>query len=199
MSLNRAPGALLLATTTIVGALSLTACTTDTEASGGDQAAFVTGSNGISKVAKGERKKPNLLEGETLQDGHLDVSDLTGKVVVLNVWGSWCAPCRAEAPNFSKVAKDTAGKGVEFVGINTRDTNRQAAVKFEEDYKVRYPSIYDPTGKVVLYGFPKGSLNPQTIPSTIVLDREGKIAARALQPLSEKELRSMISPLLSEK
>lgn len=117
----------------------------------------------------------------------------------MNVWGSWCAPCRAEAPNFAKVAKEAEGKGVQFVGINTRDSNRQAAVKFEEDHDIAYPSIYDPSGKVVLYGFPKGSLNPQTVPSTIVLDREGMIAARALRPLNEAELYSMITPLLSEK
>ncbi|MFB8414620.1 TlpA family protein disulfide reductase [Streptomyces albidoflavus] len=198
MSLNRVSGALLLAATAIVGALSMTACGANTEARGGEKTGFIIGSDGISRVAKSERQTPNALKGETLQDDHLDVSDLKGKVVVLNVWGSWCSPCRAEAPNFARVAKETADKGVEFVGINTRDVNRQSAVKFEEDYHVPYPSIYDPTGKVVLYGFPRGSLNPQTVPSTIVLDKEGRIAARALQPLNEDELHSMITPLLSE-
>ncbi|MFE7672696.1 TlpA family protein disulfide reductase [Streptomyces albidoflavus] len=139
------------------------------------------------------------MEGVTLQGDHLDVSGLKGKVVVLNVWSSWCGPCRAEAPNFAKVAKKVEGEGVEFVGINTRDSNRQAAVKFEEDHDIAYSSIYDPSGKVVLYGFPKGSMNPQTVPSTIVLDREGRIATCALRALSEVELYSMITPLLSEK
>ncbi|MEU6110721.1 TlpA disulfide reductase family protein [Streptomyces albidoflavus] len=194
MNSDRVPRALLLA-----AALSLMACGSNMEAGGGDKTGFVTDSNGISKVAKSERRTPNTLEGETLQGDHLDVAGLQGKVVVMNVWGSWCAPCRAEAPHFAKVAREVEGKGVEFVGINTRESNRRAAVKFEEDHGIAYPSIYDPSGKVVLYGFPKGSLNPQTVPSTIVLDREGRIAARALRPLSEAELHSMIAPLLSEK
>ncbi|MFB8414010.1 TlpA family protein disulfide reductase [Streptomyces albidoflavus] len=194
MGLNRVPRALLLFAT-----LSLTACGANAESRGGDRTGFVTGPNGISKVSKSERRTPNAVEGVTLQGDHLDVSGLEGKVVVLNVWSSWCGPCRAEAPNFAKVAKKVEGEGVEFVGINTRDSNRQAAVKFEEDHDIAYPSIYDPSGKVVLYGFPKGSMNPQTVPSTIVLDREGRIATCALRALSEVELYSMITPLLSEK
>lgn len=90
----------------------------------------------------------------------------------MNVWGSWCPPCRAEAPHFAKVAKETKAKGVEFVGINTRDANKGPALAFEKDYEIGYPSLYDPVSKLIVNGFPKGSLNPQAIPSTIVLDRE---------------------------
>ncbi|MFC7468799.1 TlpA family protein disulfide reductase [Actinomadura keratinilytica] len=136
--------------------------------------------------------------GETLDGSTFDLADHKGKVVVVNVWGSWCAPCRAEAPNLVKVAEDTADQGVQFVGINTRDSNKGPAIAFEKDYEVGYPSLYDPQGKQILR-FPRGSLSPQAIPSTVVIDRDGKIAARTLQAVSEKQLRAMIDPVLAEK
>ncbi|GAA1004781.1 TlpA family protein disulfide reductase [Streptomyces thermogriseus] len=188
----------LLAAGTAVAALTLSACGSGGTSGGSGNTNFVTGSDGIATVKKGERKPAPDLSGRTLDGKHLDMSAYKGKVVVLNVWGSWCAPCRAETPNLVKVAEATADKGVQFVGINTRDTSPQPALAFEKQYKVPYPSLYDPTGKLLLR-FEKGTLNPQAIPSTIVIDREGKIAARALQALSEKKLRAMLDPIVAEK
>ncbi|WP_137988718.1 TlpA family protein disulfide reductase [Streptomyces vilmorinianum] len=201
MSLSRAPRRTLLAVGTLSAALALSACGSDSngKSGGGGGTNFVTNTGGVSTVAKGERAAPNKIAGETIEGEQLDIADLKGKVVVLNAWGSWCGPCRAEAPHFAKVANELKAKGVEFVGLNTRDFNKQQAVTFEEDYKVPYPSLYDPSGKLILNGFPKGTLNLQAIPSTVVLDKDGKIAARALMALDEKKLRSMIEPLLAEK
>ncbi|MFC8916787.1 TlpA family protein disulfide reductase [Streptomyces sp. NPDC047821] len=201
MSLSRAPRGLLLTAGALAAALTLTACSggSNGTSGGGGNTNFVTNTGGVESVAKGERKAPKELAGATLDGKRLDVADLKGKVVVLNVWGSWCGPCRAEAKHFTKTAKDLAPKGVAFVGINTRDPNKQPALAFEKDYGVPYPSLYDPVGELVLNGFPKGTLNPQAIPSTVVLDREGKIAARALTALNEEQLRKMIDPLLAEK
>ncbi|MFF0561008.1 TlpA family protein disulfide reductase [Streptomyces sp. NPDC020472] len=204
MSLSRAPRRTrrtLIAVGVLSAALALSACGGENngKSGGGGNTNFVTNTGGISTVAKGERTAPNEIAGETLEGKRLDVADFKGKVVVLNVWGSWCGPCRAEAPHFVKLAKDLRGQGVEFVGLNTRDFNKQQALTFEEDYGVTYPSLYDPNGKLILFGFPKGTLNPQAIPSTVVLDKEGKIAARSLMALDEKKLRSMIEPLLKEK
>ncbi|MBT2368745.1 TlpA family protein disulfide reductase [Streptomyces sp. ISL-10] len=199
MSLSRAPRAALLTALVAAGALTLSACGEGGKSGGGGDTNFVTGSGGISTVAKGERQSPNELKGETLEGDQLDVADLRGKVVVMNVWGSWCPPCRSEAPYFAKVAKETKAKGVEFVGINTRDTNKGPALAFEKDYGIEYPSLYDPIGKLIVNGFPKGSLNPQAIPSTIVLDRDGKIAARSLKALDDEELHKIIEPLIAEK
>ncbi|MFF5938530.1 TlpA family protein disulfide reductase [Streptomyces sp. NPDC012508] len=201
MSLSRAPRRTLLAVGTLSAALALSACGSDSngKSGGGGGTNFVTNTGGISTVAKGERTAPTKIAGETVDGEKLDIADLKGKVVVLNAWGSWCGPCRAEAPHFAKVATDLKAEGVEFVGLNTRDFNKQQAVTFEEDYEVPYPSLYDPAGKLILSGFPKGTLNLQAIPSTVVLDKDGKIAARALMALDEKKLRSMIEPLLAEK
>ncbi|MFJ1967397.1 TlpA family protein disulfide reductase [Streptomyces sp. NPDC087903] len=199
MSRSRAVSAVGFAAMVVVSAAALSACGGDGSAGKGSRTEFVAGADGVSTVPKGERRLPNELKGDTLQGKHLDVADLEGKVVVINVWGSTCPPCRAEAPLFSKVARETRAKGVAFVGIDTRDASRTAGLAFEANHGVTYPSLYDPVGKLVLYGFPKGSLNPQTIPSTIVLDRDGKIAARALQPLSGESLHKMIDPLIGEK
>ncbi|WP_030174248.1 TlpA family protein disulfide reductase [Streptomyces sp. NRRL S-813] len=188
----------LLAAGTAALALALSACGSGGTSGGSGNTNFITGSDGIATVKKGDRKPAPDLSGQTIDGKQLDIASYKGKVVVLNVWGSWCAPCRAEAPNLVKVAKDTADKGVQFVGINTRDTSTQPALAFEKRYGVPFPSLYDPSGKLMLR-FKKGTLNPQLIPTTIVVDRDGKIAARALQALSEEKLRKMLDPVVAEK
>ncbi|MGI5450309.1 TlpA family protein disulfide reductase [Streptomyces sp. CA-243310] len=211
MSLSRAPRrrrstsgrAILLTAVTLASALTLSACGdsgSGSKPSGSAGGNYVTGPGGISTVAKGDRAEAPRLDGGTVDGKTLDVTSLKGKVVVLNVWGSWCPPCRAEAPYFAKVSKAMAdaGKDVAFVGLNTRDNSKQNAASFEETYGITYPSLYDPDGKLMLR-FPKGTLNPQSIPSTIVLDKEGRIAARTLVAVNEEQLRSMIDPLLAEK
>ncbi|MEU9111919.1 TlpA disulfide reductase family protein [Streptomyces sp. NPDC048483] len=188
----------LFAAGAAAASLTLSACG-DGASGGSAQTRFVQGKNGIDTVPKADRQPaPELSAQATTSKKTLDVADYKGKVVVLNVWGSYCGPCIAEAPNFAKVANETKAKGVQFLGINTRDTTKSLAVNFEEQHKVPYPSLYDPTGKLMLR-FPKGSLNPQAIPSTIVIDRHGKIAARSLGPLTKDELRTMIDPLIAEK
>ena len=176
----------------------LSACTSGGTSGGGGDTNFVMGKDGISTVAKGKRDAAPDLSGKTVEGKQLDVAGYRGKIVVLNVWGSWCAPCRAEAPSFEKVYQDLKAQGVQFVGINTRDTSVRNAAAFEKQQGVTYPSLYDPTGKLMLR-FKKGTLNPQTVPSTVVFDRDGKIAARSLSPLSEEKLRKMITPVLAEK
>jgi peroxiredoxin len=182
----------------VAAALLLAACGSGGKSGGSGDTGFVTGSDGIATVDKGSRTQAPDLSGETIDGKQLDVADYQGKIVVLNVWGSWCGPCRLEAKNFVKVSEDLKDQGVQFVGINTRDTSTTPAIAFEKAHGVEYPSLYDPTGKLMLR-FKKGTLNPQAIPSTLVLDRQGKIAARALEALSEDNLRKMIDPVLAEK
>ncbi|WP_030803952.1 TlpA family protein disulfide reductase [Streptomyces sp. NRRL S-337] len=188
---------LLFAAGAAAASLCLSACG-DGASGGSAQTRFVQGKDGVDTVKKADRQPAPDLSGETTTGKQLDVADYKGKVVILNVWGSWCGPCIAEAPNFAKVAKETKGKGVQFLGINTRDSQKSQATSFEEEHKVPYPSLFDPTGRLMLR-FPKGSLNPQSIPSTIAIDRHGKIAARSIGPLTEDELRSMVKPLIAEK
>ncbi|MFF9114064.1 TlpA family protein disulfide reductase [Streptomyces massasporeus] len=179
-------------------ALLVSACGSGGTSGGGGNTNFVTGTDGVATVAQGKRTPAPDLSGKTIAGKTLDVADYKGKVVVLNVWGSWCNPCRAEAKYFAKVSKAYADKGVQFVGINTRDTSTGAALAFEKDWDITYPSLYDPTGKLLLR-FKKGTLNPQAIPSTLILDRDGKVAARSLSALSEERLLKMLKPVVAEK
>ncbi|MFI9049562.1 TlpA family protein disulfide reductase [Streptomyces sp. NPDC053427] len=188
----------LFAAGAAAASLTLSACGDGAASGGSAQTKFVQGKGGIATVPKADRQPaPDLSAPTTTGTKKLDVGDYKGKVVVLNVWGSYCGPCIAEAPNFAKVAQETKAKGVQFIGVNTRDEKAQA-VNFEEQHKVPYPSLFDPTGKLLLR-FPKGSLNPQAIPSTIAIDRHGRIAARSLGPLTASDLRTMIDPLIAEK
>ncbi|WP_432028734.1 TlpA family protein disulfide reductase [Streptomyces sp. 1222.5] len=190
--------AVLLSAVAAVAALSLSACGKGGTSGGGGNTNFVTGNNGIDTAPQGERAAAPDLSGKTIDGRTVDVADYNGKVVVLNVWGSWCGPCREEAKYFAKVSKDYSGKGVQFVGINTRDTSTTPAVAFEKEHGIGYPSLYDPTGRLMLR-FKKGTLNPQLIPSTLILDKDGKVAARALEPLDDAGLLKMLKPVLAEK
>ncbi|MGW5460944.1 TlpA family protein disulfide reductase [Streptomyces sp. NPDC003996] len=190
--------AVLLSAVAAVAALTLSACGKGGTSGGGGNTNFVTGNNGIATVPAGKRAAAPDLSGKTIDGKTLDVADYKGQVVVINVWGSWCGPCREEAQYFSKVSKQYEGKGVQFVGINTRDTSTTPAVAFEKEHGIGYPSLYDPTGRLMLR-FKKGTLNPQLIPSTLVIDKQGKVAARALEALDDTALLKMLKPVLAEK
>ncbi|MDI2132525.1 TlpA family protein disulfide reductase [Yinghuangia seranimata] len=175
-----------------VAVIALVGCTSGNgggKSVGGDQQGYVQG-DGIKLISAGDRKSAPNVEGRTVDGQDISLEQFKGKVVVLNVWGSWCGPCRSEAPNLQKVYDTTKDAGVAFLGINTRDTSPDAARMFEQRQQITYPSVYDPEGKQILK-FP-GNLNPAAIPSTLVIDKDGRIAARALRGITEEELRSMV-------
>ncbi|MFD8752115.1 TlpA family protein disulfide reductase [Kitasatospora sp. NPDC059577] len=187
------------AATAAAAALALTGCSSSGSAGSGEgQVGFVTvkGTN-LSKADAGKRGDAPDISGDTLEGGQAKLSDYRGKVVVLNVWGSWCGPCRAEAKSLQAVADKYKDQGVQFLGVNTRDTEKGNAVRFEQEQGVAYPSIFDPAGTQLLK-FPKGSLNPQSIPTTLIIDRDGKLAARAVGGTTEDALESILQPVVAE-
>ena len=129
------------------------------------------------------------IEGRTITGETLSLKDLRGHVVVLNVWGSWCAPCRAEAPDLAKVAKETARRGVRFVGIDVRD-NPAAGRAFEREFGTTYPSFDDQNG-LVLAAF-TGIVPVSAVPSTLVVDRDGVVRARNIGRIDDGTLRGLI-------
>jgi thiol-disulfide isomerase/thioredoxin len=128
---------------------------------------------------------PNL-SGPSLEDPNqqIHVSDYPDKVVVLNIWGQWCGPCRDEAPELSTVFQQTKASGVQLVGIDVRDA-RSAALDFVHDNQISYPSIFDPAGRSLLSlsGYPRS-----VVPSTIVLDRQHRVAAIYLERVTASML-----------
>jgi thiol-disulfide isomerase/thioredoxin len=145
------------------------------------------------------RGRPGPISGPELTDPSKTVSldDFKGDVVVINVWGQWCGPCRSETRELQKVYDATKAKGVAFLGIDVRDNNRQSAVDFVTDRKVTYPSIYDPSMRTMIaFG---GKYPTTVIPSTVVLDRQHRVAAVFLRELLAEDLQPIVERLAAEK
>jgi thiol-disulfide isomerase/thioredoxin len=179
----------------VVAALALAGCGGDGRVEPAAQAGFVQGGGVVTVIDRAEREPAPAFSGPTLDGGAFDLADQVGDVVVLNVWGSWCAPCRAEAPAFAAVAEQTADDGVVFVGVNTRDTET-AAKAFEAEFGVPYPSVVDSDGRRLL-AF-RDTLPPAAIPSTLVVDRDGNMAARVIGPITETSLRDLVTEVAEE-
>ena len=165
-----------------LGLVLLTACS---GSNSGASSAAGSGSRVIVPVA--QRPEPLTLSGDTLDGKTLNLASLRGKPVVLNIWGSWCAPCRKEAPDLVTAASQLTGKAT-FVGIDTRD-DVALAQAFQRRFKVTYPSLID-HGDLLLAL--RGSVPAQVPPVTLVLDEQGRIAARFVGPITTITLLDLI-------
>jgi thiol-disulfide isomerase/thioredoxin len=194
---RRAGGGSRLAATVLalVSAGSLLAGCAGSNDDSGSGKNFVSGAGYVTQVFAGDRTPAPPVTGSVLEGGSFDLSRYRGKVVVLNFWASWCAPCRAEGPALQVVAADLAKQGVVFVGVNTRD-DADAARAFLENIHSAYPNVDDADGHVALAFH--GTLPPDAIPSTIVIDRQGRIAARIVGPTTEPRLRALLAPLATQ-
>ncbi len=144
------------------------------------------------------RGRPGPVAGPELMDPAraVSVDDFAGRVVVINVWGQWCAPCRAEVAQLQQVYNATRADGVTLLGIDVRDNNRQAAQDFVKDRNVTFPSIYDPAMRTMIaFG---GKYPTTVIPSTLVLDRQHRVAAVFLRELLAADLQPVVQRIASE-
>ena len=153
---------------------------------------LATGPDGLFPAA--DRRPAPPLRGSTLQGEPLDVAALRGSVVVLNFWADWCGPCRAEAPFLNAVATKTQDRGVRFVGINVKN-DHSAALAFERVSRTPYPSLYDQPGALLLRF---RSVVPQTPPSTVLVDRQGRLAGIFHGGVTERELTEPVLALARE-
>jgi thiol-disulfide isomerase/thioredoxin len=183
------------------GALLLGGCSTGDDAvAQGGSFEFVApgGKTDIVYDPPESRGRPGPISGPELTDPSktLSLNDFEGRVVVINVWGQWCGPCRAEIPELQKVYDATRDQGVAFLGIDVRDNNRQAALDFVLDRNVTFPSIYDPSMRTMIaFG---GRYPTTVIPSTIVLDRQHRVAAVFLRELLAEDLMPVVERLAGE-
>ena len=169
-------------------ALVLAGCSNDVGSSGNQ--GYVAGKGIITSVKAADRKQPGEVAGRTLDGKQVSLADFRGKVVVVNVWGSWCGPCRAEAPMLAQASRDLAKKGVVFLGIDSRDPSKDAAKAFVRRFDVPYPSLYDQQGSTLL-AF-RGTLTPNSVPSTVVGDPQGRGSGSVLGSLTRTTLDDLV-------
>ncbi|GAA1138595.1 TlpA family protein disulfide reductase [Ornithinicoccus hortensis] len=165
------------------------------QARAGDQKGYIAGDGTLQQVAVGDREVRIDLSGTTLQGQDWSSADHLGEVVVINVWGSWCGPCKAEAPDLQAAYEhfQEAGDPVQFIGVNDRD-GLDAAKSFEKVQGIGYPSLADDGGQTLVAL--KGWANPR--PTTMVLDRDGLVAARVAGQVDETTLVGMVEDVLAE-
>jgi peroxiredoxin len=162
--------------------------------SSGTAGASGTGQSAFFEV--GNRPAAPAVHGDALDGGgQIDLAAHRGDVVVLNFWASWCGPCRAEAGELLSVAADTKTLGVSFLGIDVRD-DRDKAAAFAQAHGLDYPSVFDPAGRVAL-GFK--DVPPNTTPATVVVDRQGRIAAVFRKALLRDELAPVVQKVAAER
>jgi len=149
---------------------------------------------GLTRYSGDDRAPVGTISGTTLSGGTLDVSSLRGKVVVLNAWASWCEPCEQELPALTAAASASDNEQVAFVGLDVKDTPN-AARAMAQRLSVSYPSIEDPEGSLLaqIPGVP-----PEAIPSTVVLDRQGRVAARVIGTVKPGMLEPVLAELIAE-
>jgi thiol-disulfide isomerase/thioredoxin len=146
----------------------------------------------ITVFAPADRKPAPELKGELLAGGTFDQTTYSGDVLVVNFWAQWCAPCVAEADDLEATYLATKDSKVEFIGINTRD-ERDKANAFLVG-RATYPSLFDPAGKLAL----RFAVVPSAIPSTVIIDRQGRIAAIARQAVQRDALEPILTQLAAE-
>ncbi|MBC9227328.1 redoxin domain-containing protein [Aeromicrobium sp. 636] len=167
--------------------LVLSACVGGVEDTGDD--GFISGSGEITFIDPGKRKPAPVLSGTDLEGQPLSTEDFAGKVLVVNLWGSWCAPCRKEAPALQKASAELADQNVQFVGLLTKD-DPASAKAFNAKFDITYPSIDDSAGRNQA-AF-ADTLPSMAIPTTWVIDSNGKVAARVMGELTDATLRGLV-------
>ena len=194
--------ALLLPAAAAATALLLSGCTSNdalaNQYRSGNGQNYIAGDGSVSEYAAANRGAPVAFSG-TLADGtSVSSKDYAGKVLVVNFWYAGCPPCRVEAPDLESLSQKYASQGVSFLGVNLYDSASTAA-SFEQDKGVTYPSVLDRDTGSVLLAFSK-TVPPKATPTTIVIDKQGRVAARILGAIPDKSiLDSLISDAVAGK
>ena len=178
--------------------LALAGCTEEDslaqQANSGDQKGYIAGDGTVSEYPADQRGEPVQFTGTLFDGTTLSAEALRGSPALLNFWYAGCAPCRVEAPDLRELAERFDGQAA-FYGVNLRD-ERATAEAFERTFEIPYPSIEDARGDVLLNM--TDYVPPQAVPSTLVLDVEGRVAARVLGAVEESTLRALLTTVVDE-
>lgn len=180
------------------GLLPLAACssggnTIAAQANGYGGQSYIAGDGTVQRIKPADRRTTIAVTGRTLEGAPLDTASYRGKVVVLNTWGSWCPPCNAEAPLLERTWKSFAGKDVQFVGVDLRE-GPAAGLAFQRKFAITYPSVQWDGGAVLVQLKGKASATP----TTLVLDRQGRLAGRISGESRGAALRDLVQAVLGE-
>lgn len=175
-----------VAVTALVCAVLLAGCTTTDDSATGAKG-YVTGDGTVTVVDADDRPDAPAISGDLLGGGTLDLGVYDGQTIVLNIWGSWCGPCRGEAPDLVKASKHLTQ--TQFVGLNTKD-NDSLAEAFVRRYEIPYPSLRDQDSKLALKF--AGMVNLVSLPATIVIDEQGRVAATVSGAISATSLVDLV-------
>lgn len=163
--------------------------------SAGGQFRFVSGTSAGTTIAPPDRKKAGDFTGKLLNGGNLSLAQSAGKIVVINFWATWCGPCTTETPQFDSVYRANKAKGVDFIGIDTKETSTDAAKAFVKDNEISYPIVSDEQGETAVA---LGKIPALALPFTVILDKLQRVAAVYLRALSPKDLQPVLDKLRAE-
>lgn len=174
----------------IVLALVLAGCSAGGSSDTG--AGFVAGTGSVDFLAADRDPAPSVT-AETLEGEQLSLEDMDG-IVVVNFWASWCGPCATEAPDLVAIHDTYRDRGVHVVGVNVRDTTTNA-LSFERDFRVPYPSWFDPDAQIAARF---GGIGPSALPTTILVDHEGRVASRLFGAVTARQLSPRLDALIED-
>jgi peroxiredoxin len=183
----------------LAAVLLVSACTgsdaVDQSGTGGTSNYEFTGATPLGKLIPESSRKPAAnFKAKLLDGGTIKLASTRGKVVVLSYWASWCGPCKTETPQFDLLYRSIKSKGVDFLGINTKDA-KDAAKHFVRTNDITFPIVYDEPGETALR---LGNLPTAYLPFTVLLDKAGKVAAVYVVRVSYNDLQTSVEKLLAE-
>jgi thiol-disulfide isomerase/thioredoxin len=179
--------------------LGLSACAQEDalakQAKAGDNKNYVAGDGSVTEFAAAERKSGIQIQGTLFDGTAVTPKDFLGKVTVLNFWFAACAPCRVEAPSLEALHQEFKTKGVQFLGVNLRD-EKATADAFDKTFGLTYQSFDDKDGSVLLAV--SGLVPPGAVPTTLVMDKQGRVASRVLGEIEKGTLKALIQSAVAE-
>jgi thiol-disulfide isomerase/thioredoxin len=180
----------------VAGVSLLTACTgTNAVDQGTGAYRFVSANSSGSLIAAKDRHKVGVVSGSLLNGGTFTLSQDLGKVTVINFWATWCGPCKTETPQFDSVYRQYKSRGVTFVGVDTKEGDKDAPRAFVKDNNISYPIVFDEIGQTAVE---LGKIPSQSLPFTVLVDKQGRIAAVYIAKLEPKDLEPVLTKLIAE-
>ena len=182
-----------------IAVLVLSGCSVDPLAAqyaNGTNQNYISGDGTLTVVSLEDRGDPVSFEGVTADGETVSSAQYAGEVLVLNFWYAGCPPCRVEAPELEALFQKFDGKGATFLGVNVRD-QAETALFFEQDQGISYPSVIDANNGNMLLAF-AGTVAPNAVPTTLVIDAQGRVAARFLGRIDPSTLKTIITETIAE-